>query len=178
MLRHIFLGFCPSVPSFHSPASKLLRKHCVASPIETHASTMSIKSRDMFTLISFCSDESRFCFLYQDVRSPVCQHRGERTMAANIHNLYTVPTPGVMLWGDAGYTSRSPLVRIDGTLNGSHYISGMLRFMVLSFIQALQSPMFQRVNARPHVTSIVRPCLMWKIFGCSPGLHVHQISRY
>ncbi|GFY19149.1 uncharacterized protein TNCV_4225131 [Trichonephila clavipes] len=38
----------------------------------------------------------------------------------------TGPSPGVVIWGVIGYTSRSPLVRIEGTLNSARYISGVL----------------------------------------------------
>ncbi|GFW57144.1 hypothetical protein TNCV_540611 [Trichonephila clavipes] len=32
-----------------------------------------------------------------------------------------------MVWGAIGYTSRLPLVRIDGTLNNARYVSGLSR---------------------------------------------------
>lgn len=53
-----------------------------------------------------------------------------------------------MVWGAIGYTSRSPLVRIDATLNSSRYISDVLRPVALPFIRALRNPTFQQDNAR------------------------------
>ncbi|GFX51938.1 hypothetical protein TNCV_3063551 [Trichonephila clavipes] len=39
-----------------------------------------------------------------------------------MHN-HTGPAPGIRVWGGIGYHSRTPLVRIAGTLNSQHYIS-------------------------------------------------------
>ncbi|GFY08845.1 transposable element Tcb1 transposase [Trichonephila clavipes] len=36
---------------------------------------------------------------------------------------HTGPAPGIMVWGGIGYHSRSPLLRIAGTLNSQGYIS-------------------------------------------------------
>ncbi|GFX86895.1 transposable element Tcb1 transposase [Trichonephila clavipes] len=36
---------------------------------------------------------------------------------------HTGPAPGIMVWGGIGYHSRTPLVRIAGTLNCQRYIS-------------------------------------------------------
>ncbi|GFX71327.1 transposable element Tcb1 transposase [Trichonephila clavipes] len=36
---------------------------------------------------------------------------------------HTGPAPGIMVWGGIGYHSRTPLVRITGTLNSQRYIS-------------------------------------------------------
>ncbi|GFX26936.1 transposable element Tcb1 transposase [Trichonephila clavipes] len=38
-------------------------------------------------------------------------------------NRHTGPAPGIMVWGGMGYHSRTPLVRIAGTLNSQRYIS-------------------------------------------------------
>ncbi|GFU98972.1 transposable element Tcb1 transposase [Trichonephila clavipes] len=40
---------------------------------------------------------------------------------------HTGPAPSIMVWGGIGYYSRTPLVRIAGTLNCQHYISEVLR---------------------------------------------------
>ncbi|GFY01218.1 transposable element Tcb1 transposase [Trichonephila clavipes] len=61
-----------------------------------------------------------------------------------------------MVWGAIGYTSRSPLVRIEDTLNITRYVSGVLRPVALPFIRVLRNPMFKQDNARPHVAGIVR----------------------
>ncbi|GFV03503.1 hypothetical protein TNCV_5060441 [Trichonephila clavipes] len=36
---------------------------------------------------------------------------------------HTGPAPGIMVWGGIGYHSRTPLVRIAGTLNSQRCIS-------------------------------------------------------
>ncbi|GFX44058.1 odorant receptor [Trichonephila clavipes] len=64
----------------------------------------------------------------------VWRHRRECTLAESIRHRHTGQSTGVMVWGAIGYTSRSPLVRIEGTLKSAHSISGMLRTMALAFI--------------------------------------------
>ena len=56
------------------------------------------------------------------------------------------------VWGANAYTSQSPLVPIDGTLNNDHYISVVLRSVAQSLIR---NAIFLLNNARPHVVSIV-----------------------
>ncbi|GFX11967.1 transposable element Tcb1 transposase [Trichonephila clavipes] len=55
-----------------------------------------------------------------------------------------------------GYHSRTPLVRITGTLNSQHYISEVLEPVVHSYLQGLATAIFQQDNARPHVAGIVQ----------------------
>ncbi|GFV52972.1 netrin receptor UNC5C [Trichonephila clavipes] len=62
----------------------------------------------------------------------------------------------MMVWSAIGYTSRSPLVRIDGTLNSARYISGVLRLVALPFMRVLRNPTFKQDYSRPHVAGIVR----------------------
>ncbi|GFX36522.1 transposable element Tcb1 transposase [Trichonephila clavipes] len=69
---------------------------------------------------------------------------------------HTGPAPGIMAWGGIGYYSRTPLVRIAGTLNSQHYVSEVLNPVVLPYIQVLAIDIFQQDNARPHVTRIVQ----------------------
>ncbi|GFX23340.1 hypothetical protein TNCV_4936551 [Trichonephila clavipes] len=40
---------------------------------------------------------------------------------------HTDPPPSVMVWVGIGYTSQSPLIRINGTLNSTGYISDVVR---------------------------------------------------
>ncbi|GFU99124.1 transposable element Tcb1 transposase [Trichonephila clavipes] len=56
-----------------------------------------------------------------------------------------------MIWGGIGYHSRTPLVRIAGTLNSQRYISEVLEPIVLPYIQCLATAIFQQDNALPHV---------------------------
>ncbi|GFX84128.1 transposable element Tcb1 transposase [Trichonephila clavipes] len=66
------------------------------------------------------------------------------------------PTPGIIVWAAIGYTSRSPLLHIYGTLNNAHYISGVLRSVVLPFIRTQRNTTFQSENARPYGADIVQ----------------------
>ncbi|GFX53627.1 transposable element Tcb1 transposase [Trichonephila clavipes] len=89
---------------------------------------------------------------------------------------HTGPAPGIMVWGAIGYHSRTPLVRIAGTLNGQRYIFEVLEPVVLPYLQGLATTIFQQDNARPHVERIVQrffvnhqiELLPWP--GCSPDL--------
>ncbi|GFY36576.1 uncharacterized protein TNCV_27811 [Trichonephila clavipes] len=122
--------------------------------------------------------ESRFCLQPQDSRIRVWLHHGERTLAASIRHNHTGPSPGVIVWGAIGYTSRSPVVHIDGTLNSTRYISSVLQPMTLPLILALRNPTFQQDNARADVAGIIQtlldtigvPLLPWPTR--SPDLHV------
>ncbi|GFX41890.1 uncharacterized protein TNCV_390031 [Trichonephila clavipes] len=60
---------------------------------------------------------------HQDGHIRVRWHRGERILAACIRYRHT----SIMVLGVITYTSGSPLVHIDGTLNSACYISGVLR---------------------------------------------------
>ncbi|GFW34422.1 transposable element Tcb1 transposase [Trichonephila clavipes] len=40
-----------------------------------------------------------------------------------VRHRHTGPAPGIMVWSGIGYHSRTPLVRIAGTLNSQRYIS-------------------------------------------------------
>ncbi|GFU24562.1 transposable element Tcb1 transposase [Trichonephila clavipes] len=72
-----------------------------------------------------------------------------------MHRL-TGPAPGIMVWVRIGYHSRTPLVRIDGTLNSQRYISEVLEPVVLPYLQGLATAIFQQDNAQPHVARIVQ----------------------
>ncbi|GFW24152.1 transposable element Tcb1 transposase [Trichonephila clavipes] len=69
---------------------------------------------------------------------------------------HTGPAPGTMVWGGTLYYSRTPLVRIAGTLNSQRYISEVLEPGVLPYLQGLATAIFQQDNARPHVARIVQ----------------------
>ncbi|GFW89232.1 transposable element Tcb1 transposase [Trichonephila clavipes] len=55
-----------------------------------------------------------------------------------------------------GYRSRTPLVRIAGTLNRQRYTSKMLKPVVFPYLQGWATATFQQYNARPHVARIVQ----------------------
>ncbi|GFU40153.1 hypothetical protein TNCV_5092911 [Trichonephila clavipes] len=64
--------------------------------------------------------------------------------------------PCIMVWGGIGYHSRTPLVRIVGTLNSQCFISEVFEPVVLPYLQGLATAVFQQDNARPHVARIVQ----------------------
>ncbi|GFX82361.1 transposable element Tcb1 transposase [Trichonephila clavipes] len=102
------------------------------------------------------TDESRICMQHHDGRIRVWRHRGERMLNSCIMHHHIGHAPGIMLWGGIGYPSRTPLVRIAGTLNCHRYISEVLEPVVLSSLQGLITAIFQQENARPHVARIVQ----------------------
>ncbi|GFW88370.1 transposable element Tcb1 transposase [Trichonephila clavipes] len=77
----------------------------------------------------------------------VWRHRGERMLNSCVMHHHTGPAPGIMVNGDIGYHSRTPLVRIAGTLNGQRYISKVLQPVVLPYLQGLAAAIFQQDNA-------------------------------
>ncbi|GFT71000.1 transposable element Tcb1 transposase [Trichonephila clavipes] len=64
------------------------------------------------------------------------------------------PAPYIMVWGGIGYNSRTPLVRISGTLNSQRYISEVLEPVVLPYLQSLATAIFLQDNAQPHMAFI------------------------
>ncbi|GFW27267.1 transposable element Tcb1 transposase [Trichonephila clavipes] len=60
---------------------------------------------------------------------------------------HTGPAPGIMVWGGIGYQSRSPLVRIAGTLNSQRCTSEVLEAVVLPYLQGFATVIFQQNNA-------------------------------
>ncbi|GFW32822.1 transposable element Tcb1 transposase [Trichonephila clavipes] len=93
------------------------------------------------------TDESRICLQHHDGRFRVWRYRGERMLNNCVMLCPTRPAPGIMVWGGIGYSSRSPLVCIAGTLNSQRYISEVLEPVVLPYLQGLATAMFQQDNA-------------------------------
>ncbi|GFX43511.1 transposable element Tcb1 transposase [Trichonephila clavipes] len=85
---------------------------------------------------------------------------GERMLNSCVMHHHIGPAPGITVWGGIGYHSRTPLVRIAGTLNSQHYISEVLEPVVLPYLQGLATTIFQQDDARPHVARIVQRFLV------------------
>ncbi|GFV08821.1 transposable element Tcb1 transposase [Trichonephila clavipes] len=83
------------------------------------------------------TDESLIFLQHHDGRIRVWRHRGERMLNSCVMHRHTGPAPGIMVWGGIGYHSRTPLVRIAGTLNSQRYISEVLGPVVLPYLQGL-----------------------------------------
>ncbi|GFU40881.1 transposable element Tcb1 transposase [Trichonephila clavipes] len=82
--------------------------------------------------------------------------RGERMLSSCVMHRHTGLAPGIMVWGGIEYYSRTPLVRIAGTLNSQCFIFEVLEPVVLPYFQGLATAIFQQDNARPHVARIVQ----------------------
>ncbi|GFW49730.1 transposable element Tcb1 transposase [Trichonephila clavipes] len=102
------------------------------------------------------TDESRICLQPHDGRIRVWRHSGERMLNIYVMHHHTGLAPGIMAWSGIGYYSRTPLVRIVGTLNSQRYIFEVLEPAVLPYLQGLATAIFQQDNAWPHVERIVQ----------------------
>ncbi|GFV82494.1 transposable element Tcb1 transposase [Trichonephila clavipes] len=102
------------------------------------------------------TDESRICLQHHDGRIRVWRHRGEGMLNSGVMHHHTDPAPVIMVWGGIGYSSRTSLVCIAGTLNSQRYISEVLEPVVLPYLQGLATAIFQQDNVRLHVARIVQ----------------------
>ncbi|KFM71222.1 Transposable element Tcb1 transposase, partial [Stegodyphus mimosarum] len=91
-----------------------------------------------------------------DGRIRVWRHRGERMLNSCVMHRHTGSAPGIMVWSGIGYHSRTPLVRIAGTLNSQRYISEVMEPVLLPYLLGLPTAILQQDNARPHVARIVQ----------------------
>ncbi|GFW48468.1 transposable element Tcb1 transposase [Trichonephila clavipes] len=91
------------------------------------------------------TDESRICLQHHDGRIRVWRHREKRMLNSCVMHRHTGPAPSIIVWGGIGYHSRTPLVRIAGTLNSQRYISEVLEPVVLPYLQGLAKPYFNRI---------------------------------
>ncbi|GFV61051.1 transposable element Tcb1 transposase [Trichonephila clavipes] len=88
------------------------------------------------------TDESRICLQHYDDRIRVWRHHGESMLKSCVMHNHTGPALVIMVWGGIGYHSRTPLVRIAGTLNSQSYISEVLDPFVLPYLQGLATAIF------------------------------------
>ncbi|UYV83125.1 SETMAR, partial [Cordylochernes scorpioides] len=120
------------------------------------------------------SDESRFCLSSDSRRVRVWRRRGERSNPAAIVERPTVRQRGIMVWGAIAYDSRSPLLRIQGTMTAQRYVDDVLRPVTLPYLQGVPNALYQQDNARPHTARISQQALQdvqmlpWP--PCSPDL--------
>ncbi|GFW04114.1 transposable element Tcb1 transposase [Trichonephila clavipes] len=132
---------------------------CKTTSVYTNSSTTfavawTLSSETMAAAFLDAASQAEASPMHQDGRIRVRWRRGDRTLAACIRHRHTGLSPDMMVWDAIGYTSQSPLVRIDGTLNSARYISGVLRPVALPFIGVLRNPTFKQDNARPHVLKL------------------------
>ncbi|UYV66325.1 hypothetical protein LAZ67_4001331, partial [Cordylochernes scorpioides] len=105
------------------------------------------------------SDESRFCLSCDSRRVRVWRRRGERSNSAAIMERPTVRQRGIMAWGAIAYESRSPLLRIQGTMTAQRYVDDVLRPVTLPYLQGVPNALYQQDNARPHTARISQQAL-------------------
>ncbi|UYV73494.1 hypothetical protein LAZ67_10003725 [Cordylochernes scorpioides] len=105
------------------------------------------------------SDESRFCLSSDSRRVRVWRRRGERSNPAAIVERPTVRQRGIMVWGAIAYDSRSPLLRIQGTMMAQRYVDDVLRPVTLPYLQGVPNALYQQDNARPHTARISQQAL-------------------
>ncbi|UYV62913.1 hypothetical protein LAZ67_2002437 [Cordylochernes scorpioides] len=104
-------------------------------------------------------DESRFCLSSDSLRVRVWRRRGERSNPAAIVERPTVRQRGIMVWGAIAYDSRSPLLRIQGTMTAQRYVDDVLRPVTLPYLQGVPNALYQQDNARPHTARISQQAL-------------------
>ncbi|UYV83613.1 hypothetical protein LAZ67_23001634 [Cordylochernes scorpioides] len=105
------------------------------------------------------SDESRFCLSSDSSCVRVWRRRGERSNPAAIVERPTVRQHGIMVWGAIAYDSRSPLLRIQGTMTAQRYVDDVLRPVTLPYLQGVPNALYQQDNARPHTARISQQAL-------------------
>ncbi|UYV83620.1 hypothetical protein LAZ67_23001706 [Cordylochernes scorpioides] len=105
------------------------------------------------------SDESRFCLSSDSRRVRVWRRRGERSNPAAIVERPTVRQREIMVWGAIAYDSRSPLLRIQGTMTAQRYVDDVLRPVTLPYLQGVPNALYQQDNARPHTARIIQQAL-------------------
>ncbi|UYV63543.1 hypothetical protein LAZ67_2004587 [Cordylochernes scorpioides] len=105
------------------------------------------------------SDESRFCLSGDSRRVRVWRRRGERSNPEAIVERPTVRQRGIMVWGAIAYDSRSPLLRIQGTMTAQRYVDDVLRPVTLPYLQGVPNALYQQDNARPHTARISQQAL-------------------
>lgn len=77
-----------------------------------------------------------------------------------------------MVQGAINTAGRSPLVRVQNTLNANYYVSNFIQPHILPFIAAPEAP-FQQDNAQPYVSS--QTSSMQTMSALYPGHPCHQI---
>ncbi|UYV76947.1 hypothetical protein LAZ67_14002536, partial [Cordylochernes scorpioides] len=105
------------------------------------------------------SDESRFCLSSDSRRVRVWRRRGERSNPAAIVERPTVRQRGIMVRGAIAYYSRSPLLRIQGTMTAQRYVDDVLRPVTLPYLQGVPNALYHQENARPHTARISQQAL-------------------
>ncbi|UYV85013.1 hypothetical protein LAZ67_X004252 [Cordylochernes scorpioides] len=108
----------------------------VQDTLDHSISTRTISRRLVANGLHSCH-ESRFCLSSDSRRVRVWRRRGERSNPAAIVERPTVRQRGIMVWGAIAYDSRSPLLRIQGTMTAQRYVDDVLRPVTLPYLQGM-----------------------------------------
>lgn len=100
------------------------------------------------------SDESRFCLDMQDGRVRVRRQITERFLDCCIVQHHQFGGGSIMVWAAMSSQQLSPLIMIDGTLNGEKYAKEIIEKNVVPFMKQHNNFWFQHDNARPHVCKV------------------------
>ena len=124
------------------------------------------------------SDESRFTLSFNDGRARVWRRQGEWYADATVHEQNRYGGGSVMVWDGMNLETWTPLLPIDGILNGVRYRDEFLRPVAVPALAALgQGATFQDDNAPAHRARLVTNFLgqqnvnrmIWP--ACSPDLN-------
>ncbi|UYV76771.1 hypothetical protein LAZ67_14001985 [Cordylochernes scorpioides] len=118
--------------------------------------------------------ESRFCLSSDSRRVRVWRRRGERSNPAAIVERPTVRQRGIMVWGAIAYDSRSPLLRIQGTMTAQRYVDDVLRPVTLPYLQGVPNALYQQDNADRTLLALANK--LCKMYRCFPGHRTLLIS--
>lgn len=104
------------------------------------------------------TDESRFTLDYADGRVRVRRLRGERFSDCCIKEHDRHGGGSLMIWAGVWGSGRTPLVRINGTLDAQKYRTQIVLPFIVPTVQDYHLTL-QQDNARPHVARIVSQTL-------------------
>ncbi|GFU21081.1 uncharacterized protein TNCV_4741611 [Trichonephila clavipes] len=90
---------------------------------------------------------------------------------------YTGSAPGIMIWGGIGYPSRTPLVRIVGTLNSQCYISEVLEPVTFLTCRAWPQSYFNRIMRDHTWHALFKGTSSITRLNCFPGRLALTIFR-
>ncbi|KFM57473.1 Transposable element Tcb1 transposase, partial [Stegodyphus mimosarum] len=124
------------------------------------------------------SNESRYCLSSDSRRIRVWRRRGDRSIPAVTVERPIARQRGIMVWGAIAYDSRSPLVRIQGTMTSQRYLDNVLRPVVITYLQRLPNAIFRPHSARicQHALQGIQ-MLLWPPYSpdLSPIEHVWDV---
>ena len=106
------------------------------------------------------SDESRFTLSFNDGRVRVWRRPGERFQDGAVREHDRYGGGSLMVWGGISTHYRTPLIRVDGNLNGARYRDDILRPAVLPALRAVgPRAIFMDDNAPCHRSRLVNDFL-------------------